>query len=181
MIMDAQQAMLVLPKKAAMRRSKRYQSEATQQLYIRREREMQGCPDEDRRAVRLCYAKLILKATKEDWKQHACNQINKVCDAAESQDYCAVWHGIHLIAGGAVKYTSVQPTCHYDNTTGKSAAPFETTEERTAVWNGFARAKFRATPREMSERNIPTLPPKSERTDEPDHTDEDLVVEWNTS
>jgi hypothetical protein len=176
MIVDVQQAMLVLPKKAAMRRSKRYQSVATQQLYIRREREMQGCPSEDRRAVRLCYAKLILKATKEDWKQHVhvCNQINKVCEAAESQDYHAVWQGIHLIAGGAVKYSSVQPTCHYDKTTGKSAAPFETTEERTAVWNGFATAKFRATPREINERKMPTLPPKSECTDEPEPTDEDL-------
>ena len=137
---------------------------------------MQGCPSEDGRAVRLCYAKLILKATREDWKQHVCNQINKVCEAAESQDYRAVWQGINLIAGGAVKYmySSVQPTCHYDKTTGKSAAPFETTEERTAVWNGFAIEKFRATPREISDRKMSTLPPKSERADEPEPTDEDL-------
>ena len=86
MIVDIQQAMQVLPRKAAMRRSKRYQSEATQQLYIRREREMQGCPIADRRAVKLCYAKIILKATREDWKQHVCNQINKVCEAAESKN-----------------------------------------------------------------------------------------------
>ena len=118
-----------------MRRAKRYQSEATQQLYVRREREMQGCPDENRRAVRLCYAKLILKAAKEDWKQHVCNQINTVCEATESQDYRAVWQGINLIPGarGAIKYTRVQPTCHHDKTTGKLAAPFETTEGRTAV------------------------------------------------
>ena len=63
---------------------------------------------------------------------------------------------------------------HHDKTTGKSAAPFETTEERTAVWNGFAIEKFRATPREISDRKMPTLPPKSERADEPEPTDEDL-------
>ena len=37
---------------------------------------------------------------------------------------------LNLIAGGAVKYT--RPTYQFDNTTGKSRAPFETVEERTA-------------------------------------------------
>ena len=112
-------------------------------------------------------------APKEDWKQRVCNQMNKVCGATESQDYRAVWQGINLIVRGAVKCTSVQPTCHYNNTTGKSA-PFKTTEERTAVWNGFARAKFCATPREITDRKMSTLQPKSERTDHPEPTDEDL-------
>ena len=85
-----------------------------------------------------------------------------------------MWQGINLIAEGEVKYTRVQPTCHHDKTTGKSVAPFETTEQRTAVWNGFARGKFRATPREIRNRKMPILPPKSERTEDPKPTDEDL-------
>jgi hypothetical protein len=166
MIEDIQQAMLVLPKKTAMRKNKRYQSEATQQLYIRREREMQGCRAGNRRAVKLCFAKLILKATREDWRKHVCDQINTICDAASRQDYRAVWKGINLVAGGATKYKSSQPTCHFDKATGKSTTPFETIDERTEVWGGFAIEKFSATPREINDRKMPSIPHKSERADD---------------
>ena len=61
MIVDirVQQAMhaQVLPRKAAMRRSKRYQSEATQQLYIRRERER--CKDARAKTAGQCDSAML--------------------------------------------------------------------------------------------------------------------------
>jgi len=57
MIVDVQQAMLVLPKKAAMRRSKRYQSEATQQLSTYEERER--CKDANPKIAGQCDSAML--------------------------------------------------------------------------------------------------------------------------
>ena len=175
MIVALTAAMDSLPRKTAMRKT-RYRSEETARLYTRRKREMQGlaASSTDRKAVQLCYAKLILKSSREDWRIHVCDQIKYICEAASNSDFKSVWKGINLVAGSQVKYSNVQPSCHFDSVSGKAGEPIESTDELLTIWSDAMRSKFCATPREISERSTPTIPPTSTRADEPGPSDEDL-------